>query len=1339
MGESGNSSGSEEHYSSAEDDKEWSENHGSASDVDHAQRVSSIVEGHHHHFSLRPPAASRPLSVPVAQPASNMGGMEESRCVRHRIRQWEARAEPLPPVPSRRCSLLESALGQCPCRQQVLEDEPEEQHPADLPSALAALEAERQRCRELVRLNVVLREHLEITTRTNEELTSEVHELTEEWRQADRSQSGDRPQGLESRLFVVSQWQQDLARLRQDLAQLRQAVCTDLSDLGGALATAWQHWATQAELTGTTADRQNLSQQIAGDLNRQVEALNAENDRLQRALDQASHLAHEQRQALDLSSCEVDRLRGEVSELQTKLTRSNDTQLQCRNEESSLRVQLDQQRTSAQRELEALRAALRRTQELNDRLEAERDAQQAARKALNVSSEQLERQARESTVRLESLLRESESHQAELRQELNGKHHELLDARAAHLEAMSRADALSKDMDELQEQLSVLRRDREAQAVQQAEALARQIASQEKLQQQARSERETLEEAVQRAQAKAEAQAEACLRARKDIDALQGRLSEERAAHQEALAKHDQELARVQSEHRTELQRLRAEHEALSSRILEEQGKLRHQLSEQLRQQRDTCTELQKRLNAEADAFRQRTEQLESLGRQAKAAHEEERKLLVRGLALCRNQLPTLRHQLASLRAQASQDSLQPHLSRLREAFVRLVEQERSLQEQRRQAGNHAAQLQEQLEQARLRIEKLEAEIVTATRQISDVRRSHDEEREQLSHLVAELRETVDKTTSAKDAAQRDAAERFRELESLRAELAAECSRLWEAHEEEQRVQRAEADAKLQREGAFWKAKVSLHESEVRAARAQASQLQEQLQEVRERLAREQASHRAQAGQAALQRTQDQADWQRRLLHEGQDLHQTRLALSAAQGKASALEAHLEAVAESRQRTETVLSSLLSALRCALGVPAPREVEAGGTEEEQLVVGAVQGLVSKVSSLASDKEKLAAEAERCRREQRELRDQLVTTASDLSRLKADRERLNADNVQLQKQTSQQEEEASRLRLELKTVQLELSSLHTQLEESTRRLELQSQQLERLKASSRDQLLEAQLSEKQAELELAQARLGHLQRCLTVSHSQQQKAAEKSEELARTAGDATVHKVEHLQKQLASEQLRSERLAERERALEAQLHSAETIADSLRDESKRICAELESMRREKNSLEAKFSAVAVQLAESEAAKQRLHRQKTLTSSEEGRRLREENRCLEQELGRLRHQLSRTVDAMFVPQPRTSTPKKREAPDGQSLHRGPEAPTFRTHQLEAHLRTTLQLDVSRSNRVDADQSSQAFRAVLGLCTMETVLVLVLLVVALVRALKGDAPVVQPGYDGIPGCCC
>lgn len=1228
MGESGNSSGSEEHFSSAEDDMAWSEKiDGSSSDLHLAQ-------------------------------------------------------------PSPRCSFLESALLQCPCKQQEEpEVEPEEQ-PTDLPSALATLEAQRQRCRELMRLNVVLREHLEITTRTNEELTSEVHELTEEWRQADRSQSGDRPQGLESRLFVVSQWQQDLARLRQDLAQLRQGVCTDLSDLGRVLATTQQHWATQAELANTTAERRNLSQQIAGDLNRQIEVLNAENDRLQRALDQAGHLAQEQGQALDLSRCEVDSLRSQVSELQAKLTRLNDAHQQSRNEESSLRVQLDELRTSAQRELEALRAALRRTQELNDRLKAERDVQQE-------SSEQLERQARESTVRLESLLRESESRQAELRQKLTGKHHELLSAQAAHLEATSRADALSKEVGELQEQLSVERREREAQAEEQAETLARQVASQEKLQQQARSERETLEEALQRAQARAEAQVDACRRAYSDVDALQARLSDERASHQEALTKHDEELARVQSEHRTEVQRLRIEHEASLSRILEEQGRLRHELSEQLRRQRETCADLEKSRHEEADTFRKKIEQLEAHRQQAQAAHEEERRLLGQGLARCRNELLTLRHQLTALEEKASQASLEPHLSSLGEAFVRLGKREQSLQQRQRQADERATHLQHDLEQAGLRIAKLEAEIATATRQLSDTRRSRDEERQQLHRLVGELRESIDQAMSEKDAARRDAADRFREVEALRAELASECARLRDEHQEEQRVLRAEAEDRLQREGAFWKAKVSLCESEMRAVRAEASQLQEQLREVREQLALEQASHRAQAGQAALQRTQDQADWQRRLLHEGQGLHQTRLALSTAQGKASALEAHLEAVAESRQRAEAALSSLLSALRCALGVTAPHEVEAGGTEDEQLVVGAVQGLVGKVVSLAGDKEKLEAEAEQCRRKQQELQAQLAATAGDLRRLEAAQERLSAENVELHQQTCQQLEEASRLRLELQTVQLERSSLQDQLEESRRRLELQAQQLERLKATSRDQLLDARLSEKQAELQLAEARLERLQRYLAVT--QQHKAAEKSVEISRTTGDAASYKVERLQEQLASEKQRSQRLAEREHELEAQLHEAQSRAATLHDRSQRICTELETMRREKSNLEAKFSAVAVQLAESEAAKQRLYRQKTSASADESRRLLEQNQWLEQEAARLRHQLSHTVDTMLGPQPRTSTPKKREAPEGQSLHRGPEAPTIGLHQLEARLRTTLQitplpLDVSRGSRVDADQSSQ-----------------------------------------------
>ncbi|KAH6938369.1 hypothetical protein HPB50_008893 [Hyalomma asiaticum] len=55
------------------------------------------------------------------------------------------------------------------------------------------------------------------------------------------------------------------------------------------------------------------------------------------------------------------------------------------------------------------------------------------------------------------------------------------------------------------------------------------------------------------------------------------------------------------------------------------------------------------------------------------------------------------------------------------------------------------------------------------------------------------------------------------------------------------------------------------------------------------------------------------------------------------------------------------------------------------------------------------------------------------------------------------------------------------------------------------------------------------------------------------------------------------------------------------------------------------------------------------------------------------------------------------KKREAPEGQSLHRGPESSTFGLRQLEARLRTTLQitpvpLDTSRSSHIDVDPSSQ-----------------------------------------------
>ncbi|KAL3236770.1 hypothetical protein MRX96_022185 [Rhipicephalus microplus] len=184
------------------------------------------------------------------------------------------------------------------------------------------------------------------------------------------------------------------------------------------------------------------------------------------------------------------------------------------------------------------------------------------------------------------------------------------------VQATSFAEALSKEVGELKEQLSVERREREAQAEKQAEDLAWQVASQEKLQQQARSDKEALEKALQRAQARADAQADTCRRACSDVDALQARLAEERSSHQEVLAKHDQALACVQSEHRKEVQRLRVEHEATVSRILKEQGRLRHELSEKLQQQIQSIADREKSLREETDAFCKKIELLEVHGQQ---------------------------------------------------------------------------------------------------------------------------------------------------------------------------------------------------------------------------------------------------------------------------------------------------------------------------------------------------------------------------------------------------------------------------------------------------------------------------------------------------------------------------------------------------------------------------------------------------------------------------------------------------------------------------------------------------------------------------------------------------
>lgn len=414
-----------------------------------------------------------------------------------------------------RCERLERVLEQCPCGKEEPDPLPEKE-PTDLASALASLEAERKSRREVMQLNVVLREHLEITTRTNEELTREVRELTEEWQQASEhlaehpQQEQQRQHGpsLES---LVPQWQQDLQQLRGDLGRLRQMVVADLSGLKGALAKLGRD--CRDMMPPLSADRWELCREIAGDLNHQVDSLNAENDGLQQALDRATRLTRELSDKLDHRAEEAERLEGQLSQLQAELSHA---QQQSREREESLRAELEQQRGASERELQSLRDALRRTQELHDQLHMQHTGAQQA------FSELLEQRTRDCTDRLESLLHQSEARQGELRQQLAQGNQELLDAQAALAEAQASGAALCRELSEVREQLSSSCQERERQAEALAQGEARHSAAREDWQGQLRAQRAALEEQLRGAQGRADQQAQACHRARTDLQALQG-------------------------------------------------------------------------------------------------------------------------------------------------------------------------------------------------------------------------------------------------------------------------------------------------------------------------------------------------------------------------------------------------------------------------------------------------------------------------------------------------------------------------------------------------------------------------------------------------------------------------------------------------------------------------------------------------------------------------------------------------------------------------------------------------------------------------------------------------
>ncbi|XP_064487156.1 centrosome-associated protein CEP250-like isoform X2 [Ornithodoros turicata] len=102
--------------------------------------------------------------------------------VKQRIFFWEALLQKISLQVEEyraRCNRLEKTLSEF-SNKEVLEL-PEEQEPVDLPSALADLRKEKEKCAEYHEINVQLQRQLEVTTRTNGMLSSEVNRLSEEW------------------------------------------------------------------------------------------------------------------------------------------------------------------------------------------------------------------------------------------------------------------------------------------------------------------------------------------------------------------------------------------------------------------------------------------------------------------------------------------------------------------------------------------------------------------------------------------------------------------------------------------------------------------------------------------------------------------------------------------------------------------------------------------------------------------------------------------------------------------------------------------------------------------------------------------------------------------------------------------------------------------------------------------------------------------------------------------------------------------------------------------------------------------------------------------------------
>ncbi|KAM7295369.1 rootletin [Ixodes scapularis] len=562
------------------------------------------------------------------------------------------------------------------------------------------------------------------------------------------------------------------------------------------------------------------------------------------------------------------------------------------------------------------------------------------------------------------------------------------------------------------------------------------------------------------------------------------KVEEQRRLFKEEMDKHRQEkagqLRQLEESHAAELKR---QEELLS----ETETKWHSEVA--LHQQRleDVRVELQEKL-ASSEQLRaemqsmaedERRELLNSLGR-----CKEEVSVLRRNLVAFRDEagskmaaeqakvasalkdVDTLRVELeqtrTALRLKEAQEKSRE--SQFHKELSRVTEErERAIQRLNEADASHAA-LQRELSEALGKKSEGERRVEVLTHQLSEARQSYTlvtAETEQLRRVIGELQQELRSATQERDASLQEASEKFRGAEKARATLAEELRELRNTHDGVERArqvlerkvralesallehgseldslrklseQRGHQVESARQDVLSWKRKVVVLEEERDAWQRERASLGRRLDESERRAQAERNAREGvvrEAGRVAERLAQDRADLEKQLLASGQATHEARLALCAAQGSTAALESELKIVSESRKSIEGTLDSLLSVLRCSLGIqtkyelrsPSPQRPAAGRRHggdpsnesfrgdgspfrsedslgrsllrrptpdvEAELVLQAVDALSHRIATLEADKEKVEAECERSQRVVAGLEDELAATKSTLARL-----------------------------------------------------------------------------------------------------------------------------------------------------------------------------------------------------------------------------------------------------------------------------------------------------------------------------------------------------------------